>query len=93
MTQMTGVSGKRRPRRSANLSASILVVLLMVLRISKPARSVGFTAEHHTKGALAHRAHTTCTSGSGDGTQISPKSELCGWKWANTHNKCVHDPM
>ena len=22
--------------------------------------------------------------------QISPKSELCGFKWANTHNKCVH---
>ena len=25
--------------------------------------------------------------------QISPKSELCGFKWANTHNRCVHDPM
>ena len=25
--------------------------------------------------------------------QISPKSESCGFKWANTHNKCVHDPM
>ena len=25
--------------------------------------------------------------------QISPKSELCGLKWANTHNKCVHGPM
>ena len=25
--------------------------------------------------------------------QIIPKSELCGFKWANTHNKCVHDPM
>ena len=23
--------------------------------------------------------------------QLSPKSELCGFKWANTHNKCVHD--
>ena len=23
--------------------------------------------------------------------QTSPKSELCGFKWANTHNKCVHD--
>ena len=22
--------------------------------------------------------------------QISPKSELCGFKWANTHNKCVN---
>ena len=22
--------------------------------------------------------------------QISPKSELCGFKWANTRNKCVH---
>ena len=28
-----------------------------------------------------------------DNAQISPKSELCGFKWANTHNKCVHDPM
>ena len=26
-----------------------------------------------------------------DNTQISPKSELCGFKWANTHNKFVHD--
>ena len=25
--------------------------------------------------------------------QISPKSEPCGVKWANPHNKCVHDPM
>ena len=25
--------------------------------------------------------------------QISPKSELCGFKWANTHNKCVQNPM
>ena len=25
--------------------------------------------------------------------QKSPKSELCGFKWANTHNKCVHDLM
>ena len=25
--------------------------------------------------------------------QISPKSELCGFKWANTHNKTVHDSM
>ena len=25
--------------------------------------------------------------------QTSPKSELCGFKWANTHNKCVHDSM
>ena len=25
--------------------------------------------------------------------QISPKSELCGFKWANTHNRCVHDSM
>ena len=24
---------------------------------------------------------------------ISPKSELCGFKWANNHNKCVHDSM
>ena len=24
---------------------------------------------------------------------ISPKAELCGFKWANTHNKCVHDPI
>ena len=23
----------------------------------------------------------------------SPKSELCGFKWANAHNKCVHDSM
>ena len=23
--------------------------------------------------------------------QASPKSELCGFKWANSHNKCVHD--
>ena len=22
--------------------------------------------------------------------QKSPKSELCEFKWANTHNKCVH---
>ena len=21
------------------------------------------------------------------------KSELCGFKWANNHNKCVHDSM
>ena len=26
-----------------------------------------------------------------DNAQLSPKSELCGFKWANTHNKCVHD--
>ena len=25
--------------------------------------------------------------------QTSPKSELCGFKWANTHNKRVHDSM
>ena len=25
--------------------------------------------------------------------QISPKSELCGFKWASTYNKCVHDFM
>ena len=25
--------------------------------------------------------------------QIPPKAELCGFKWANTHNKCVHDSM
>ena len=25
--------------------------------------------------------------------QIYPESELCGFKWANTHNKCVHDSM
>ena len=25
--------------------------------------------------------------------QISPKSELCGFKWVNTHNKGVHYPM
>ena len=25
--------------------------------------------------------------------QISPKSELCGFKWVNAHNKCVHDPV
>ena len=25
--------------------------------------------------------------------QTSPKSELCGFKWANTHNNCVHDSM
>ena len=24
---------------------------------------------------------------------ISPKSEPCGFKWAKTHNKCVHDSM
>ena len=29
----------------------------------------------------------------GGGAQISPKSELCGFKWANTHNKCVHDSV
>ena len=23
--------------------------------------------------------------------QISPKAELCGFQWANTHNRCVHD--
>ena len=23
----------------------------------------------------------------------SSVSQLCGFKWANTHNKCVHDPM
>ena len=25
--------------------------------------------------------------------QIPSKSELCGFKWANTHNKWFHDPM
>ena len=25
--------------------------------------------------------------------QTSPNSELSGLKWANTHNKCVHDSM
>ena len=25
--------------------------------------------------------------------QITPKSEPCGFKWAKTHNKCVHDSM
>ena len=25
--------------------------------------------------------------------QTSPKSELCGFKWANTHNKCVHSQI
>ena len=25
--------------------------------------------------------------------QISPKLELCGFNWANNHNKCVHDSM
>ena len=25
--------------------------------------------------------------------QISPKSELCGFKWTNTQNKRVHDLM
>ena len=25
--------------------------------------------------------------------QTFQKSELCGFKWANTHNKCVHDSM
>ena len=25
--------------------------------------------------------------------QLSPKSEPCGFKWAKTHNKCVHDSM
>ena len=33
-----------------------------------------------------------CKKG-GYSTQISPKSDLSGFKWANTHNKCVHDPM
>ena len=23
--------------------------------------------------------------------QISPESELCGFNWPNTHNKCVRD--
>ena len=26
-------------------------------------------------------------------TQVSPNSDLCGFRWANTHNKCAHDPM
>ena len=25
--------------------------------------------------------------------QIYPRSELCEFKWANIHNKCVHDSM
>ena len=25
--------------------------------------------------------------------QMSPKSELCGFEWGDTHKKCVHDPM
>ena len=33
-----------------------------------------------------------CKKGESD-AQICLKSELCGFKWANTHNKCVHDPM
>ena len=33
-----------------------------------------------------------CKKG-GYGAGISPKSELCGFKWANTHSKCVHDSM
>ena len=28
-----------------------------------------------------------------ENAQISPKSELCGFKWANKHNKCVHDSV
>ena len=33
-----------------------------------------------------------CNKG-GYGAHISPKSEMCGFKWANTHNKCVHESM
>ena len=27
------------------------------------------------------------------GTQISPKAELCVFKWVNTYKTCVHDFM
>ena len=29
----------------------------------------------------------------GYSAEIIPKSELRGFNWANTHNKCVHDSM
>ena len=34
--------------------------------------------------------HATTQKGE-DNAQLSPKSELCGFNWANNHNKCVHD--
>ena len=34
-----------------------------------------------------------CAGAALSGGQISPKSELWGFKWENTHNKCVHGPM
>jgi hypothetical protein len=36
--------------------------------------------------------HATTKKGE-DNAQISQIPELCGFKWANNHNKCVHDSM
>ena len=38
-------------------------------------------------------SHKVTTKRGEDTAQKSPKSELLGFKWANTHNKCVHDSM
>ena len=42
--------------------------------------------------APAYANQTWCKNGVNN-AQISEKLELCGFKWANTHKTCVHDPM
>ena len=37
--------------------------------------------------------HTCWCKKGEDNAQIPQQSELCGLKWANTHNKHVHDSM
>ena len=36
---------------------------------------------------------TTGTHATTKNAQMSPKSQLCGFKWATNHNKCARDSM
>ena len=69
--------------RPSKLHKSMDLIRLLSLRQGR-----SLHATHATTGT-----HATTKRGE-DNAQISPKSELCGFKWANNHkNKCVHDSM
>ena len=58
---------------------SIPSLRLLWLRQGHTLRATHTTTDAHRKGE--------------DNAQISPKSELCGFKGTNNHNKYVHDSM
>ena len=61
--------------------------LIRSLRVLQLRQGRSLCATHTT-------TSTNATAKKGeDNARISPKSELCGFNWANNHNKCVHDSM